>query len=560
VAQLDEILRELRSLRAHDCPPLRTLGDFLDGKTMSAQARALEGHLEGCPACTNRLIDLRELARLERDGDPLPADLLEQLKGLVRSNEFASEPRASLRQRLHQTWVAMLRALRPQPVAGLGFAFAGSAVALLVLYLTGVISLGHGRMGEPALHLAPEPAGPSGAIAALTGTEKRMVESVSLALADPGRVQRYVDAQQTAQPALRELPKTLGQAPAQEATNVEVYKKAAPATVLVLADERIGSGVVISSAGDVVTNWHVVSDAKHVAVVFKPEHGVEIRKELTFSAIPIKVDEVADLALLRIVHPPKDVPYLPLGDVAKVQVGQNAHSIGHPKGEVWTYTVGTVSQIRPDYKWKSADGLPHRSKVIQTQTAINPGNSGGPLLNDHAEIIGIDSFRREGEGLNYAVAPDVVGTLLQSVEGRAAPSPLRAVSAPPQRSERYTPNIVGVYTSSSAGPPDMWFVYRGARTGEVAYAALGSVRKAQIDTIIIPEDSTWGSRVYYFDTNCDGTVDLIGRDRPRSQGIESYQRPRQPLQLTTLGSELVTALRQHALPYPQIQFCGTAAQ
>ncbi len=306
-----------------------------------------------------------------------------------------------------------------------------------------------------------------------------------------------------------------------------------------------------------VTNWHVVSDAKQVAVVFKPEHGVEIRKELVFSTILIKVDEVADLALLRIVHPPKDVPYLLLGDVTKVEVGQDAHSIGHPRGEVWTYAVGAVSQIRPGYEWKGPDGLPHRSKVIQTQTAINPGNSGGPLLNDRAEIIGINSFRREGEGLNYAVAADVVGTLLQSVEGRAAPSAPRAVAPAVQRTEQYTPNIVGAYTSSSAAPPDLWFVYRGARTGAAAYAALGSVRKAQIDTIIKPEDPTWGSRVYYFDTDCDGQVDLIGRDQPGSQGIETYQHPREPLQLSVLGSELATALKQHKIPYSQVHFCGT---
>jgi S1-C subfamily serine protease len=541
VADLDRTLQALRSLKAHDCPPLRTLGDFLDGNTLPAQTRAVDAHLECCPACTNLLIDLRELARLERDGDPPPAELLEQLNGLVRSNEFAPEARLLVRQGLYRRWSATLRGLRPQSFVGLGFAFAGSAVALVALYLTGVISIDQGQRR----------AGSS-----LTGTEKRVVESVSLAIADPDRVQKYVDAHQAAQPALEGLPNTLGQGPAQETTNVEVYKKAAPATVLVLADERIGSGVVISGAGDVVTNWHVVGDAKQVAVVFKPEHGAEIRKELAFRAALIKVDEVADLALLRIVQPPKNVPYLPLGDAAKVEVGQNAHSIGHPKGELWTYTVGTVSQIRPHYEWKSGDGLPHRSRVIQTQTAINPGNSGGPLLNDRAEIIGINSFRREGEGLNYAVAADVVSTLLQSVEGRAAASPPRAVFAPPQRSERYTPNIVGAYTSSSTGPPDMWFVYRGTRTGEAAYAALGSIRKTQIDTIIKPEDATWGTRVYYFDTDCDGTIDLIGRDRPGSQGIENYQRPQEPLQLSTLGNELVNALMQHKIP-PQIQFCGT---
>ncbi len=76
--------------------------------------------------------------------------------------------------------------------------------------------------------------------------------------------------------------------------------------------------------------------------------------------------------------------------------------------------------------------------MIQTQTAR------GPLLNDHAEIIGINSFRGEGEGLDCAVAADVVGTLLEGLEGRAAPSAPRAVAPPsPRTDQRHPPNIVG---------------------------------------------------------------------------------------------------------------------
>jgi S1-C subfamily serine protease len=119
-----------------------------------------------------------------------------------------------------------------------------------------------------------------------------------------------------------------------------------------------------------------------MAVVFKPRSGAEVKKELAFAATPIKVDQVADLALLKIQAPPKDLSYLPLGEITMVEVGQDVHAIGHPEGEVWTYTTGIVSQIRPGYQWVGLDGLLHQSKVIQTQTALNPGNSGGPLLND----------------------------------------------------------------------------------------------------------------------------------------------------------------------------------
>ena len=120
MTQLDRTLsRSVRSEGAR-LSPLGTLGDFLDARIGSARRTLVQAHLERCPACTNRLLDLRELARLEQEGEAPPADLLEQPKGLARSNESASEPRPSLRQRLYPIWVATLRALRPQPVLASG--------------------------------------------------------------------------------------------------------------------------------------------------------------------------------------------------------------------------------------------------------------------------------------------------------------------------------------------------------------------------------------------------------------------------------------------------------
>ena len=93
----------------------------------------------------------------------------------------------------------------------------------------------------------------------------------------------------------------------------------------------------------------------------------------------------------RLLHP------LSMGDISKLEVGDDVHAIGHPEGEVWTYTTGTISQIRPKYEWKD-ENITHSATVIQTQTAINPGNSGGPLLNNKAQVIGINSFQHGGGG------------------------------------------------------------------------------------------------------------------------------------------------------------------
>lgn len=541
MTELEKSLQQLRRLKAPDCPPLRALGEFLDGKASPEQMQAVQAHLQGCPACTNSLIDLRELAHLEKHGENPPAHLLRELKDLVRADDLATEPRSSIWDRLYRAWSATLAVLRERAVVRFGVELAGaSAVAVLALYLSGIIP------SRQALEGTPKPADRLAAITDLTGTGKRVVESVSLALADSVWIQKRV------LPTLQKLPKTLVLEETRGATNVEVYKKAAPATVLVVADDNLGSGVVVSSAGDVVTNWHVVRGAKQVAVVFKPDRGVDIRKERVFAATLIRLDEVADLALLRVAQ--KGTPYLRLGNVAKIEVGQDAHSIGHPEGEVWTYTAGIVSQVRPAYEWES-DGRKHHAKVIQTQTASNPGNSGGPLLNDDGEVIGINSFRREGEGLNFAVAADVVGSFLRSPENPSAPHARPHATSSDRRAEQYAGNIVGAYTSSPVPPPDVWFVYPNARQDEAAYAAVGSAEKTRIDTVIKSEDPAWTSLLYYFDTDCDGTIDVIGRSAAGSDAIESYQLPQGPLPLSALASELIAALKQRKIPYPQIRFC-----
>jgi S1-C subfamily serine protease len=72
-------------------------------------------------------------------------------------------------------------------------------------------------------------------------------------------------------------------------------------------------------------------------------------------------------------------------------------------------TTGVISQYRQAYEWQvEGDPIKHRADIIQTQTPINPGNSGGPLLSDSSSLIGVNSFKAGGEGLNFAVSVDEV--------------------------------------------------------------------------------------------------------------------------------------------------------
>jgi S1-C subfamily serine protease len=543
VTEFDKtLLQQLSQLQAPDCPSIGALGDFLDGKVSAEEKQSLEAHLRVCPSCINRLIDLRELALLAKTGEAPPPALTTKLKRLalflVTGEETSSSVLERTRAALSAAWTAVWEWATPR---FLGEVAAATAVAVFLVFL------------GPTLLWQQLPSTKSEgeqikAVTELTTQEQSVLTSLSLAPAGPDPLQKQIVS------TLEKLPKNLLLEETRGVTNVEVYKKAAPATVLVVTDQRLGSGVVISSQGEMLTNWHVIEGASHIAVVFKPQRGVEVKRELAFAAIPLKVDQIADLALLQIQAPPQNLNVLSLGDITKVEVGQDVHAIGHPEGEVWTYTTGIISQIRPHYQWKGPDDLLHQSTVIQTQTALNPGNSGGPLLNDQGEIIGINSFRGEGEGLNYAVAADVVAGFLQQPASTAAAPAAPAPRPSSYRTESYGPNIVGVYIDARVPPPDVWFVY-GESRAQPAYAATGRVTATDLNTVIEGGDPQWQSLVYYFDVDCDGEIDLIGDSFKGNGTIDRYRLPERPLRVADLAKELTQALQQHLIPYSQLRMC-----
>lgn len=210
-----------------------------------------------------------------------------------------------------------------------------------------------------------------------------------------------------------------GQATTRGAAETRVYQKASPAVVLIVSENALGSGALISADGKIVTNLHVVDDAEVVGVIFKPAvEGQAVGKGDVRRAKVIRRDELTDLALIQVEEVPAGVTPLAIGNSTTLQVGADVHAIGHPTGEAWTYTRGIVSQIRRAYQWQPKGDVRHEATVIQTQTPLNPGNSGGPLLNDQLEIVGVNSFVGDGEGLNYAVSAEDVKSFLARTEDR----------------------------------------------------------------------------------------------------------------------------------------------
>jgi serine protease Do len=156
-----------------------------------------------------------------------------------------------------------------------------------------------------------------------------------------------------------------------------------------------GSGFIVSSDGIILTNAHVVRDAKEVTV--------KLTDRREFRAKVIGADAKTDVAVLKINA--KNLPVVTLGKTSDLKVGEWVLAIGSPFGFENTVTAGVVSA-----KGRS---LPDDSAVpfIQTDVAVNPGNSGGPLFNTRGEVVGINSqiYSRSGgyQGLSFAIPIDV---------------------------------------------------------------------------------------------------------------------------------------------------------
>jgi S1-C subfamily serine protease len=206
------------------------------------------------------------------------------------------------------------------------------------------------------------------------------------------------------------------------AKDAQIYRAISPSVVLVVNKGGLGSGSLLSSTGDVLTNYHVVKGYSTVAVVFKPTlEGAEPTRDDIKVGQVVKYDEITDLALIKVTEVPVGRSPIRLGSTEEISVGADVHAIGHPTGETWTYTTGIISQYRMGYNWTNdGEDVKHKADIIQTQTPINPGNSGGPLVGDTGNLIGVNSFKATGEALNFAVSVDDVKRFLLRSGSRPA--------------------------------------------------------------------------------------------------------------------------------------------
>ena len=238
-------------------------------------------------------------------------------------------------------------------------------------------------------------------------------------------------------PAAATTAPSVGRAPAAsplpQSAIAAIYQQVSPGVVTIQTSagsatprsfsEATGTGIVVDSAGNILTNAHVVSGEQQVRVIFKDG--------TTATATVAGVDNSDDLAIVRVSGSSSEIHPVTLGNSDAVQVGDTALAIGTPFGLSESLTAGIISGLNRSATAPNGRAL---SGMIQTDAAINPGNSGGPLLNAAGALIGINESIQSpiqgNVGIGFAVPINTAKRLLPQLEqGVAIQHPWLGISA-----------------------------------------------------------------------------------------------------------------------------------
>ena len=191
-------------------------------------------------------------------------------------------------------------------------------------------------------------------------------------------------------------------APAGEKLSIQdMYEKVNPSTVLVVADKgeqaSIGTGVIMTEDGYIITNAHVISGGKSCWIALDTGY--------TYDAKLVGYSEERDLAVLKAVDA-ADLPAASFGDSDLCRVGDTVYAIGNPLGVELrgTLTDGIISAINRDVQ---VDG--RVMTLLQTTAALNNGNSGGPLINEYGQVVGINTLKMSGNGSEMEATVEGLG-------------------------------------------------------------------------------------------------------------------------------------------------------
>jgi len=177
-----------------------------------------------------------------------------------------------------------------------------------------------------------------------------------------------------------------------------IIENAIKSVVTIRTDISQGSGFIINEEGYIVTNYHIIEEARAA--------GIYTYEEEVYAVKSIGDNILMDISLLKI---DGNFENLELGDSDKVNIGEKVIAVGNPLGLQFSVSEGIVSGIhRP--------GINEIKAYIQTDAALNPGNSGGPLINKKGKVIGINNFKIGGsENLGFALESNYIKKIVNEI-------------------------------------------------------------------------------------------------------------------------------------------------
>lgn len=173
-------------------------------------------------------------------------------------------------------------------------------------------------------------------------------------------------------------------------------------------DLGLGTGMIVSENGYILTNWHVAGGKYSNCYV-------TLENASTYNGSVVWADEDLDLAIIKISA--SNLKYVKLGDSDNIKIGRQVYAIGNPIGVEFqrTVTSGIISGINRTIKIEEESKVSYMEDLIQTDATINPGNSGGPLINSKGEVIGINTVKiTDAEGIGFAVPINIIKPVIES--------------------------------------------------------------------------------------------------------------------------------------------------
>ena len=226
-------------------------------------------------------------------------------------------------------------------------------------------------------------------VSSLTGEETPSIRGDGSTDGEGGDASSIVDIFRTEKTTIPRMQGEAGvsmicTAPSGEKLSIQdVYAKVNPSTVLVVAERgdkaSIGTGVIMTSDGYIITNAHVISGGKSCWIALDTGRTYDVRL--------VGYDEDQDLAVLKAVDA-EALPVAEFGDSGQCRVGDTAYAIGNPLGYDDTATTGIVSALNRPVTVTDDSGSDIVTNAVQIDAAINPGNSGGALVNRFGQVIG----------------------------------------------------------------------------------------------------------------------------------------------------------------------------